>query len=368
VGRLQLVQKRRETGVSPEEVSARSAGLRYVSDKRPGITRQRSGSGFVYRRPDGSRVTDAATLQRIRRLVIPPAWQDVWISTDPNGHLQAVGRDARGRKQYRYHAQWRTVRDEAKFGRMIEFGQTVAAIRRRVAADLRQPPRSREHVLAMVMRLLERTLIRVGNDEYARANRSYGLTTLRSRHVSIRGAKLRFTFRAKSGVPQRIDLEDARLARSVRRCQDLPGQTLFQYVDDDGAAQAVDSGDVNAYLRASAGEDFSAKDFRTWAGTVLAAMVLADLPDGVSQTARQRALVAAVDVVASRLGNTRAVCRRCYIHPAVLEAYLDGETIDVPPGQRRVVASPGSPLPRAAEQAVLALLKRRLSRAAKRAA
>jgi DNA topoisomerase-1 len=351
------------------EFSAASAGLRYVSDRQPGITRVRAGRRFIYTRLDGSRVRDTATLDRIRALGIPPAWRDVWISTAPNGHVQAVGRDARGRKQYRYHAEWTLLRGDVKFGRMLAFGKALPAIRRRVAADLKQPLRSREHVLATVVRLLERTLIRVGNDEYARANRSYGLTTLQSRHVVVKGARVRFRFRAKSGVLQAVDLEDATLAKCVRRCQELPGQTLFQYLDEDGACQSVDSGDVNAYVREVAGRDFSAKDFRTWAGTVVAATVLADIDAGPDPGARLRAIVGAVDRVAACLGNTRAVCRRSYIHPAVLEAFQEGDTIPLSTGPRRVsAASSASLLPAHAEAAVLALLRRRASRRAKRAA
>ena len=307
--------------------SAREAGLFYASDADPGITRVKIGRAFGYRGPDGRPVRDKATLERIRTLVIPPAWTKVWIAPKANAHLQATGRDARGRKQYRYHPRWTAVRDETKYTRMLAFARVLPAIRKRVAADLRRAPLSRERVLATVVALLERTLIRVGNDEYARTNGSFGLTTLLDRHVDVRGRRVRFRFRAKSGVMQHIDLDDALLARSVQRCQDLPGQTLFQYVDDAGQRRSISSTDVNDYLRDIAGEEFTAKDFRTWSGTVLAAAALcADIELG-SATARKRFVSEAVGEVAGRLGNTKAVCRKCYIHPAVVEAFLDGETI-----------------------------------------
>ena len=307
--------------------SAREAGLFYASDADPGITRVKIGRAFGYRGPDGRPVRDKATLERIRTLVIPPAWTKVWIAPKANAHLQATGRDARGRKQYRYHPRWTAVRDETKYTRMLAFARVLPAIRKRVAADLRRAPLSRERVLATVVALLERTLIRVGNDEYARTNGSFGLTTLLDRHVDVRGRRVRFRFRAKSGVMQHIDLDDALLARSVQRCQDLPGQTLFQYVDEAGQRRSISSTDVNDYLRDIAGEEFTAKDFRTWSGTVLAAAALcADIELG-SATARKRFVSEAVGEVAGRLGNTKAVCRKCYIHPAVVEAFLDGETI-----------------------------------------
>jgi DNA topoisomerase I len=307
--------------------SAREAGLTYANDADPGIRRVRAGRGFRYVGADGRAVRDPATLARIRALVIPPAWEQVWIAPRASAHIQATGRDARGRKQYRYHPRWTAVRDETKYTRMLGFARALPAIRQRLAADLRRAPLSRARVLATVVALLERTLIRVGNDEYARTNGSFGLTTLRDRHVAVRGRRVRFTFRAKSGVMQTIDLEDAGLARSVRGCQDLPGQTLFQYLDEDGARRTISSTDVNAYLREIAGEDYTAKDFRTWAGTVLAAGELCGPIAFTSQTARKRFVAEAVGRVASRLGNTKAVCRRCYIHPAVIEAFEDGDTI-----------------------------------------
>jgi DNA topoisomerase-1 len=305
-------------------VAARAAGLRYTSDRSPGVTRVRSGKGFRYLDADGKPVRDRDVLKRIRSLAIPPAWTEVWICPRGDGHLQATGRDARGRKQYRYHPRWREVRDEAKYDRMAAFGRALPVIRARTEEDLARPGLPREKVLATVVRLLERTLIRVGNEEYAQSNGSYGLTTLRERHVEVSGEKIHFAFRGKSGVKHRIDVHDARLAKVVRRCRDLPGQELFQYVDDEGQTRAVTSADVNDYLREITGEDFTAKDFRTWAGTVLAAVSLRDLEAFESLAEARRNVARAIDAVSSRLGNTAAVCRKCYVHPAVLEAYTDG--------------------------------------------
>jgi len=272
-------------------------------------------------------VRDPETLSRIRSLAIPPAWTDVWISAAPNGHLQATGRDARGRKQYRYHPRWNAVRDEEKFGRMLAFGRALPRIRARTAEDLRRPGLPREKVLAAVVRLLEATLIRVGNDEYARQNRSFGLTTLRDRHARVEASRIRFQFRGKSGVEHSVQVVDRRLARVVKRCQDLPGQELFQYVDEEGQRHAVESADVNAYLREITEDDFTAKDFRTWAGTVLAAQALQALEEVDSEVQARRNVVRAIESVAARLGNTPSVCRKCYVHPAVIDAYLDGTTL-----------------------------------------
>jgi DNA topoisomerase I len=301
--------------------AARAAGLRYTPDGGPGITRRRAGRGWSFRGPDGAVVRDAETLQRIRSLAIPPAWTDVWINPHPRGHIQATGRDARGRKQYRYHPRWREVRDETKFGRMIAFAEALPALRQRVEADLERPGLPREKTLATVVRLLERSLIRVGNAEYARNNDSYGLTTLRDDHVEFSGATVRFVFRGKSGKEHEIDVRDRRIARLVKKMQDLPGQPLFQYLDDDRLPQTIDSEDVNLYLREIAGEAFTAKDFRTWSGTVLAARALRDLGPAETKTATTANIVAAIDQVAARLGNTRAVCRSSYIHPSVLAGY-----------------------------------------------
>ena len=307
----------------PREV-ARQAGLRYSSDADKGIRRQRRGRGFTYLDADGRTIRDRVTLERVRSLAIPPAWTDVWICRWPNGHIQATGRDARGRKQHRYHARWREARDESKFGRMVAFGEALPAIRERTEADLARPGLPREKVLATVVRLLELTLIRVGNDEYARLNRSFGLTTLRDRHARIDGSRVRFRFRGKSGLQHEVGITDRRLARVVKRCQELPGQELFQYVDDDGVVRDVASDDVNAYLREISGGDFTAKDFRTWAGTVLAYRALRALEPASSTTDAKRKVVAAMRETAGRLGNTPTVARQSYVHPAVVSAYMDG--------------------------------------------
>jgi DNA topoisomerase-1 len=304
--------------------SAKLAGLRYVSDRRPGIRRRRRGAGFQYTAPDGSTVSDRGELERIRALAIPPAWTEVWICCSAKGHLQATGRDARGRKQYRYHPRWREVRDQTKYHRTLAFGRALPHIRREISKHLTRTTLSRERVLAAVVRLLDETTIRVGNDEYARQNGSYGLTTIRESHVDVEGARLCFRFRGKSGKMHDIAITDARVARVVRGCQDLPGQELFAYLGEDGDVIDVDSTDVNDYIREISGDDFTAKDFRTWTGTVLAAWALHDL--GVSTTKSQatKQIVSAVDSVARKLGNTPAVCRKCYVHPDVFEAHLDG--------------------------------------------
>jgi DNA topoisomerase I len=304
--------------------AARSAGLCYVRGDDAGIARLRKGAGFCYRRADGRLVRDAATLKRIGSLVIPPAWTEVWICTNPLGHLQATGRDARGRKQYRYHARWRSTRDETKYGRLLDFARALPRIRGRVRRDLRRPGLSRNKVLATVVRLLEVTLMRVGNEEYARQNGSFGLSTLRDRHAKIQKGELCFEFRGKSGVTQSITVQDPRLARIVKRCRDIPGQVLFQYLDENGRRRPIGSADVNAYLREAAGADFTAKDFRTWAGTVLALETLQAMEGVVSKAQAKKNIVCAVRAVAERLGNTVAVCRKCYIHPVVFDAYLEG--------------------------------------------
>lgn len=349
--------------------SAEEAGLRYVTDEAPGIRRMRAGKGFYYLGVDGEPIRDRAELARIASIGVPPAWTDVWICPRRDGHLQATGRDARGRKQYRYHQRFREVRDETKYHRLLAFAAALPGIRRRVEDDLAQPGLSRARVLATVVRLLETTLIRVGNGEYARSNDSYGLTTLRDEHVEIQGASLRFSFRGKSGREHCIDLRDARLARVVKRCQDLPGEELFQYLDEAGAQRGVHSGDVNQYLREISGQEFTAKDFRTWAGTVLAAEQLAAI--GAATAARQIKInvIAAIDVVAARLGNTRAVCRRCYIHPAVLEAYAAGALSppsQPPEGHAPAAAEGGQQGLRPHEAWVVALLEASLAAAAAR--
>ena len=302
--------------------------LVYATDEEPGISRRRAGKGFSYRNPDGSAVSDPATLDRIRKLAIPPAWTEVWISPKPRGHIQATGRDAKGRKQYRYHDAWSALRALDKYGRMAEFGRALPRIRERVEADLAKPGVSREKVLATCVRLLELTLIRVGNKEYARQNRSYGLTTLNKRHVGVDGSALQFHFRGKSGVEHRTSVRDRRLARVIRSLQELPGQQLFKYRDAEGTLVPVESSEVNAYIREAAGEDFSAKDFRTWAGTVSAARALCREPAPQSKTEARRVASTCVKAVSGVLGNTPTVCRSSYIHPAVLLAYEAGELGD----------------------------------------
>lgn len=315
------------------EAAAKAAKLRYVSDAKPGITRERVQTGeatakFVYRNPDGSDVTDEKTLARIKSLVVPPAWESVWICRIPNGHLQASGRDARGRKQYRYHPRWRVVRDEAKYGRMLTFGRVLPAVRGRVAADLARPGLPREKVLATIVRLLETTLARVGNEEYAKTNKSFGLTTLRNRHVKVNSSTITFDFRGKHGIKHHIDMQDRKLAKIVARCRDLPGQELFHYLDENGEPRGVDSDDVNEYLREISGEEITAKDFRTWAATNLAALALRELEAYDTQAAAKKNVVQAVEAVSKMLGNTPAICRKCYIHPAIFEGYLDGSLVE----------------------------------------
>ncbi|AKT38623.1 DNA topoisomerase IB [Chondromyces crocatus] len=305
--------------------SAEEAGLRYVTDAMSGLRRMRAGRGFYYVGVSGQPVRDKAELARIQALGIPPAWTDVWICPFRDGHLQATGRDARGRKQYRYHVRFREVRDETKYHRLLSFAAALPGIRRRVEEDLARSGLCRERVLATVVRLLEKTLIRVGNDEYARSNESFGLTTLRDEHVEVQGPELRFSFRGKSGRDHAIGVRDARLARIVKRCQDLPGEELFQYVDEAGAQRVIHSGDVNQYLREISGQEFTAKDFRTWAGTVLAAQELSRVGPASTVAQSKRNVVAAIDAVAARLGNTRAVCKRCYVHPLLLEVYAEGK-------------------------------------------
>lgn len=347
--------------------AARAAGLRYTTDGVHGITRRRNGAGFVYLGPDGKRVTDPEALVRIKALAIPPAWTDVWISLLPNGHLQATGRDARGRKQYRYHERWREVRDETKYHRTTTFARALPAIRRRVDRDLASTGLPREKVVAAVVRLLDISNIRIGNPEYARDNGSFGLTTLRSRHVKVSGERLRFSFRGKGGKRIEVAVEDRRVARIVQRCRDLPGQELFQYVGDDGDPVDVGSSDVNEYLLAVTGQDFTSKDFRTWSGTVLAAEALAGMGRFRTQRQARSKVLRAVEEVSEELGNTPAVCRKCYVHPDVVEAYLDGTLHDyMDPGGPRAQVKRIRGL-RIEEARVLALLRDR-SRAARRRA
>jgi DNA topoisomerase-1 len=359
-----VARRVRKPATPPPEVvsdpveSAQAAGLRYVSDIQPGIRRKRSGKGFSYIGTDGKPIRDEKELARIRSLAIPPAYTDVWICPSPNGHIQATGRDARGRKQYRYHPRWREVRDETKFGRMLAFSEVLPKIRARIERDLARPGLPREKVLATVVSLLECTRIRVGNDEYAKANRSYGLTTLQDRHVEISGSNLRFEFRGKSGKAQRVDLNDRRLARIVQRCQALPGEDLFQYLDDDGVRETIGSGDVNDYIREISGEEFTAKDFRTWAGTLLAVGALTEIGAWSSQRQAKSNVLKAIDRVAEQLNNTRAVCRKYYVHPAIFETYLAGTMVDAL--QNGTQATAKSALA-GEEAAVVRLLRQHLS-------
>jgi DNA topoisomerase I len=354
---------RAEAALPPTE-SARIAGLRYVNDARlPGIRRVGPPKRARYLNANGRRITNSAELHRIKALVIPPAWTDVWICPDPRGHLQATGRDARGRKQYRYHPRWREVRDEVKYGRLITFAQTLPKIRSRAEADIKRAGLPREKVLAAVVQLLEKTLIRVGNEEYARENKSFGLTTMRDQHAKINGGRVRFEFRGKSGIGHAIDLRDARLARIVKACRDLPGYELFQCIDERGGRQVIDSADVNAYLREISGQDFTAKDFRTWAGTVLAAQALAVVATFKSNAEAKRKIAAAIESVAKRLGNTKAVCRKCYIHPAILDAYMDGATIQTLKARASRLAKTRHALS-GEEAAVVGIIARRLEKSA----
>ncbi|TMD22206.1 MAG: DNA topoisomerase IB, partial [Chloroflexi bacterium] len=304
--------------------SARAAGLRYVSDQSPGLRRKRAGKGFTYVDSGGRTLRDAETIDRIKRLAVPPAWTDVWICPDPRGHLQATGRDVRGRKQYRYHARWREVRDAVKYDRMLAFAESLPKIREQTDRDLERPGLPREKVLATIVRLLEDTRIRIGNDEYRKENGSYGLTTLRNRHVNVIGAEVRFTFRGKSGKQHTIELHDRRMARIIKRFLEIPGQELFKYVDSDGEVKAIDSADVNEYLHQITGEDFTAKDFRTWAGTILAARFLREAAEAMNTRGAKKHIVRAIARVAEELGNTAAVAKKGYIHPAVIAAYLSG--------------------------------------------
>ncbi len=342
---------------SPEK-SAREVGLRYVAGELPGIRRERRGQGFRYRSADGKVIRDRHTLKRICSLVIPPAWEEVWICPLDHGHLQATGRDERRRKQHLYHPRWREIRDQNKFDRLLDFARALPRIRQQLRRDLRREGLCRERVLATVVRLLEVSLIRVGNVEYARDNKSYGLTTMKDRHVTVRGAKIKFQFRGKSGKDHVVEVEDRRLARIVRACQELPGQDLFQCVDDAGQKHNVGSGDVNDYLREITGEDFTAKDFRTWAGTIFTAAELRRLGAVESEADRKKNVVAAIKATAQSLGNTPAVCRKSYIHPAIIEAYLDGSLIAKLEGRNGKKVSASLSGIRADEAAVLRFLKR----------
>ena len=340
--------------VTNPAAAANDAGLYYENDNRVGYRRRANSDHFEYLDTEAKRIRDKQRLLRIKRLAIPPAWTDVWICPSPNGHIQATGRDARGRKQYRYHDRWREMRDENKFGRLADFAKVLPKIRRHVARDIRLADLPREKVLATVVRLLERTFIRIGNEEYARANKSFGLTTIKNRHVTVKGPHLRFRFRGKSGRQHEVDMTDRRIAKIVSKCQDLPGQDLFQYVSDKDEVRSITSQDVNDYLREITNENFTAKDFRTWAGTVLAAIAL-NAQAGFETKKQAKANVkTAVCAVAELLGNTPAICRKCYVHPAIIEAYLNGVQI---PGLAEAVQPPEKINLRAVETAVLKFLR-----------
>ena len=343
------------------EIAALEAGLRYADPASPGITRVRSGKGFSYRDRNGERISDKRLRQRIRDLVIPPAWSGVWICPSPNGHIQATGLDARGRRQYVYHRKWREFRDEVKYHQLIKFAEALPEIRKAVDSALRKKGLPREKVTAAVVSLLEKTLIRVGNASYAKKNKSFGLTTLRNRHVVVNGETMTFHFRGKSGVDHSVDLKDRRLAGIIRKTQELPGQELVQYVNEDGGHVAVTSDDVNRFLKDVTGQEFTAKDFRTWGGTVLAAMELGSIAPSSTLGVPEKSIVAAIDAVSKQLGNTRAICRACYVHPEILEAFLEGEVIS----SKMMVNTSEAELPfgelelSTIEKAVLQLLKKR---------
>jgi DNA topoisomerase-1 len=347
---------------SDPPTAAKAAGLRYVLDDRPGIRREPDKEGFRYLDARGEPIADDATLKRIKSLAIPPAWTEVWICPQANGHLQATGRDARGRKQYRYHPKWREVRDEVKYERMIKFGKALPAIRKEVDRALSLPGLPREKVLATIVYLLEATMMRIGNDEYARENKSYGLTTLRNRHVKIDGSEVEFRFRGKSGVYHDVKVNDRRLARIIQRSRDLPGQDLFEYLDDDKQPHTVNSSDVNDYLREITGEDYTAKDFRTWSGTVLAAIALQEFEKFDSEAQAKKNVVRAIETVAEKLGNTPSVCRKCYVHPAVLESYMDGTMVEGLLARAEEKLSEDLQDLQPEEAAVLAMLQQRLAR------
>jgi len=354
-----------ENIVDPRD-AAETAGLLYVSDEEPGIRRKKSGKGFTFLKPDGSKVSDKATLERIKSLAIPPAYTDVWICVKANGHIQATGRDAKGRKQYRYHPTFREVRESTKYEHMLEFARGLPAIRKTIDEHMSLRGLPREKVLATVVHLLENTLIRVGNADYVKQNKSYGLTTLRDPHVKVEGGELRFQFKGKSGKTWKLQVKDRRIARIVKACQDLPGQDLFQYLDENGAQQSITSADVNAYLKEITGRDITAKDFRTWAGTVLAALALKEFEEFDSEAKAKKNIRAAIEKVSGRLGNTPSICRKCYVHPEVFSSYMDGELLleikeEIETELREDLASL-----KPEEAAVLTLLQERLSREVKK--
>jgi DNA topoisomerase-1 len=354
-----------ENVVDPRD-AAETAGLLYVSDEEPGIRRKKSGKGFTYQKPDGSKVADKATLDRIKSLAIPPAYTDVWICAKANGHIQATGRDAKGRKQYRYHPAFREVRESTKYEHMLEFAQGLPAIRKTIDEHMSLRGLPREKVLATVVHLLENTLIRVGNADYVKQNKSYGLTTLRDPHVKVEGGALRFQFKGKSGKMWKLQVKDRRIARIVKACQDLPGQDLFQYLDENGEQQSVTSADVNAYLKEITGRDITAKDFRTWAGTVLAALALKEFEQFDSEAKAKKNIRAAIEKVSGRLGNTPSICRKCYVHPEVFSSYMDGELLLEIKEEIETELREDLPSLKPEEAAVLTLLQERLSREVKK--
>ena len=357
-----LVRSLRKKPLPKDPVeSAKAAHCRYVDDSGAGIRRVKAGKGWKLVSPEGKPIRDREVLARVKALVIPPAWTEVWICPDVDGHIQATGRDARGRKQYRYHWRFREVREETKYERMMQFAEALPAIRAKVDEDLGKPGLTREKVLATVVRLLEITLIRVGNEEYARENGSFGLTTMRGRHVDISGSTVKFRFRGKSGKDHAVKVQDRRVARVVQRCNDLPGEVLFQYVDDEGERHSVESSDVNDYLRDVSGAEFTAKDFRTWAGTVLAALALRELSAFDTKAAAKKNIVEAVKSVSSRLGNTPSVCRKCYVHPQIFDAYLDGHLVATLQQRAESEIRENLPALSAEEAAVLMLLRDRLA-------
>ena len=358
---VQAVEKDQSSEVALSRAAAKSAGLVYVSDEAPGITRKLFGSRFAYYDEKGGLIRDEAILKRVRSLAVPPAYSDVWISPKANGHIQATGRDARGRKQYRYHPAWTEARDQTKYEHMLEFAAALPALRARITHDLGKRGLPREKVLAAIVHLLETTLIRVGNEDYAQENKSYGLTTLRNRHVEIDGGDLRFRFKGKSGKSWNLQIKDKRIARVIRACQDLPGQHLFEYQDEEGKPQLVSSSDVNAYLREATGRDVTAKDFRTWHGTLLAAMALCEFEAFDNQAHAKKNVRAAIERVSSRLGNTPTICRKCYVHPEVLNTYMDGQLLEEIKGEVETELSQDLDPLAPEEAALLALLKKRLS-------
>ena len=356
-----------QTIVDPKD-AAQSVGLRYISDARPGIRRRKTGTGFTYTRADGSKLSDPDVLKRIKALVIPPAWADVWISPFADGHLQATGRDAKGRKQYRYHALFREVRESTKYEHVVAFADELPAIRKKVHEHMGRRGLPREKVLATVIHLLETTLIRIGNEDYAKQNNSYGLTTLKNRHVAVNGNEIRFRFTGKSGKQWSLRVRDRRVAKIIKACQDLPGQELLQYVDEAGDCQDVTSSDVNAYLKEITGKDITAKDFRTWSGTVLAAMALNEVESFDSAAQAKRNLRAAIEKVAARLGNTPTICRKCYVHPEVLNCYMDGNLVLELKSKAESELRGDVQNLKPEEAAVLALLRGRLAKEVERTA